>query len=178
VTPARHAPHAVEGLAADLAVLSAVIASVDPSRRAALETRLTELGIPWAAASSTRAILTWETDANDVDLHVVDGEAHHAWYSDKDLPGGGRLLEDITAGYGPEVFVLGARDPGPLKIAAHFYARGPMGIGLGTLQVIHHDAAAGTVSIEVRPFALQHDQAVVDLGTIAARPAAQPAAQP
>jgi hypothetical protein len=41
-----------------------------------------------------------------------------------------------------------------------------MGIGLGALQVITHDAAAGTVRIELRPFALQRDDAMVDLGVL------------
>jgi hypothetical protein len=166
-TPARHAAEAAPALAADLAVLSALIAATEPGRRTALAARLAALGIPWEAAPSTRAFLTWETDANDVDLHVIDRAGRHAWYSNRALPGGGRLLDDLTRGYGPEVFVVGDGDPGPMRLAAHYYARGPMGVGLGTLQVIRYDAATGTVELEHRPFALQRDDAVVDLGTLA-----------
>ena len=165
-TPSLHAEDAADALAGDLAIISAVIAAADSARRRALEARLTALGIPWPATSSTRAVLSWETDANDVDLHIIDSAGEHAWYSSRELAGGGRLLADITRGYGPEVFIVGAADPGPLKIAAHYYSRGPMGIGLGALEVIHHDAAAGTVRIETRPFVLQRDDAVVGLGTM------------
>jgi hypothetical protein len=167
-TPARHADVVAAALAADLAVLSQVIAAADPGRRAALETRLHELGLAWAAAASTRAFLSWETDANDVDLHVVDADRDHVWYRLHEVPGVGRLLADITRGYGPEVFVAEAvtAGAGTRRVAAHYYSRGAMGVGLGVLQVIHHDAAAGTVRVELRPFALATDDAIAALGTL------------
>jgi hypothetical protein len=165
-THARHAADVSPALAADVVVLAAVIAAADATRRPALEARVTELGLAWAATSTTRAFLSWETDANDVDFHIMDRAGGHAWYSARELATGGVLLGDVTRGYGPEVFVQGPADAGPLRLAAHYYSRGPMGIGLGTLQVIHHDAAAGTVRVELRPYALQRDDAVVDLGSL------------
>jgi hypothetical protein len=164
-TPARHAAEAADALGADLGVLSAVIAAADPGRRAALETRLGELGVAWPTASSTRAFLSWETDANDVDFHVVDADRGHVWYRVRERAGVGHLLDDITRGYGPEVFVADAA-AGTRRLAAHYYSRGAMGVGLGVLQVIRHDAAAGTVRIELRPFALATDDAVAALGTL------------
>jgi uncharacterized protein YfaP (DUF2135 family) len=98
----------------------------------------------------------------------MDRAGGHAWYGARELSTGGVLLDDLTRGYGPEVFVQGPADAGPLRLAAHYYSRGPMGIGLGALQVVHHDAAAGTVRVELRPYALQRDDAVVDLGSIPA----------
>jgi hypothetical protein len=51
-------------------------------------------------------------------------------------------------------------------VGVHYYRRGPMGFGLGTVQVIRHDGA-GNVTVEDRPFVIQADDAMVDLGEIA-----------
>ena len=47
----------------------------------------------------------------------------------------------------------------------HYYARGPEGVGLGSVQVIRYDGD-GNVSVEDRPFVIQNDNAYVDLGTV------------
>jgi uncharacterized protein YfaP (DUF2135 family) len=112
-----------------------------------------------------RFVLSWETDANDVDLHVWDRSDDHAFYKKRDLPSGGGLLDDITDGFGPEMFEVDDPDAFPYRLGVHYYARGPEGIGLGTVQVIRYDGP-GRVSIENRPFVLQNDNARVDLGEV------------
>jgi hypothetical protein len=115
---------------------------------------------------SVRFILSWETDGNDVDLHTRDRFGGHSWYGDLSLPSGGALLEDIRDGYGPEMFSVHKPDAFPYKVGVHYYARGPEGVGLGTLQIVRNDGR-GNVSVEDRPFVIQNDQAYVDLGTVA-----------
>jgi hypothetical protein len=115
--------------------------------------------------ASVRFVLSWETDANDVDLHVWDRSDDHAFYKKRDLPSGGGLLDDITDGFGPEMFEVDDPDAFPYRLGVHYYARGPEGIGLGTVQVIRYDGP-GRVSIENRPFVLQNDNARVDLGEV------------
>jgi len=51
-----------------------------------------------------RAVITWDTDGSDVDLHVWDQSGNHAWYSEQQGIEDGLLSSDITTGYGPEVF--------------------------------------------------------------------------
>lgn len=51
-----------------------------------------------------RAQISWDTDNTDVDLHVWDEAGDHAWYSQQDGIPGGQLSDDITDGYGPEIF--------------------------------------------------------------------------
>lgn len=46
--------------------------------------------------------------------------------------------------------------------------KGAMGLGLGTVQVIRHDGAGGGI-VEDRPFVIQRDDAMVELGTVTAR---------
>jgi uncharacterized protein YfaP (DUF2135 family) len=111
-------------------------------------------------------VLNWETDANDVDFHIYDAEGGHAYYRDPDLPSGGSLYADVTTGYGPECFTI--RKPreqraGLYTLQANYYSRGPMGYGMGKLQIIDHDGAGG-LTFEERPYVVMVDHAFVDLG--------------
>src|SRR5262249_28313116 len=45
-------------------------------------------------APSLRMILSWETDDNDVDLHVFDRDGGHAYFSSRQMPSGGALRDD------------------------------------------------------------------------------------
>jgi hypothetical protein len=119
-----------------------------------------------ATKPSIRFVLSWETDANDVDLHVYDRHGGHAFFQKPTLASGGALLADITTGYGPEQFSIAEPDAFPYRVRAHYYRKGPMGIGLGTVQIIRHDGK-GNVTVEDRPFVIQNDNAMVDLGTVA-----------
>ncbi len=114
-------------------------------------------------------MLSWETDANDVDLHVTDAFGEHASYQHKELASGGALVADVTTGYGPEGFVIpGAARGYPYQLRANYYSRGVMGFGMGKLQVVRHDGK-GNVRIEDRPFVIQSDRGDVDLGTVTER---------
>jgi uncharacterized protein YfaP (DUF2135 family) len=109
-------------------------------------------------------VLSWETDATDVDLHVTDSHDEEI-YKAQTLKSGGRLLEDIADGYGPEAFVVDRPKAFPYKLAAHYYNKGAMGIGLGTVQIIRHDGNGGVI-VEDRPFVVQTDDALVPLGSV------------
>ena len=115
---------------------------------------------------SIRFVLSWDTDGNDVDLHTRDRFGNHSWYASLPMSSGGTLLEDIRDGYGPEIFSVRKPDAFPYKIGVHYYARGPEGVGLGTVQIVRDDGR-GNVTVEDRPFVIQNDQAYVDLGTVA-----------
>lgn len=153
-------------LGEDLGLVAAAWLAKEPTRRAEIESRLDKLGVPLATEPSLRFVLHWETDANDVDFHIYDGRGGHAFYSQKHLPSGGELYEDVTDGYGPECFTVpGERRAFPYKLQIHYYSRGPMGYGMGKLDVVEHDGRGG-LKIERRPFVVMNDQAYVDLGTV------------
>jgi hypothetical protein len=127
--------------------------------------QLAKRGIPLATQPSTRFIMYWETDANDVDFHIRDARGGHAWYSRKQLPSGGELYADITTGYGPECFAIpGAPKAGPYRLSINYYSQGPMGYGMGLLQIQTFDGK-GKLTFEDRPYVIMTDQAFVDLGT-------------
>lgn len=119
-----------------------------------------------------RFVLMWETDANDVDLHIYDAQQHHAYYSSLTLPTGGSLYNDVTTGYGPECFQIINPTAFPYKIQAHYYSRGPMGYGMGRVHVLEY-IPNQMLKSEFRPFVVMQDGAFVDLGSIT-EPAKEP----
>jgi hypothetical protein len=113
-----------------------------------------------------RIVLTWETDASDVDLHVFDADEHEASARSPTLPDyGGTLVADVASGYGPEVFVIDSPDAFPYRIEVHVQDRGATGLVLGRVQVLRHDGL-GQLRFDDRPFAAAAGQSIVDLGKI------------
>jgi hypothetical protein len=171
VLEALASSHGVHGheLREALRLFAAVLVAREPKHRDRALGLLRRHGIEPESGPSTRLLLTWETDANDVDLHVVDRNGEHAFYERRDLPDGGTLLTDVTSGYGPEGFVIAANPLGaPYQIFVHYYTSGPMGFGMGKVDVIAHDGS-GNVSIDTRPFLISNENAIAHLGQVEPR---------
>jgi len=135
-------------LRGDLALVGAAWAAHEPSQREHIVAELQQFGLRLDDSASTRYVLTWETDSNDVNLTVKGGA-------------GARLLANVTTGYGPECVVVpgGAKDA---KLSVQYSARGPMGYGMGKVEVIHHDGHGGLRFAE-KPYVVMNDQASLDL---------------
>jgi hypothetical protein len=152
----------------DLGLIAAAWIKAEPERREEIMSKLAAAGGKVEDAPSLRFVLSWETDANDVDFHIEDAEGGHAFYSDPVLRSGGKLYADVTTGYGPECFTirLPREERSALyRLQAHYYSRGPMGYGMGKLEIIDHDGKGG-LTFEERPFVVMADHAYVDLGTV------------
>ncbi len=147
----------------DAAIIGALYAQRFPARRADIAKALAARKLGIATAPSTRFVLHWETDANDVDLHVVDAKGNHAFYRAPKLATGGELYADVTTGYGPECFAIpGAPGAGPYELSVHYYAQGPMGYGMGVLEVLRFDGKR--LASQHRPFVVMTNNAKLDLG--------------
>jgi tetratricopeptide (TPR) repeat protein len=155
----------------DLALAAAAWIRAQPARRAEIEERLhRKAGISPDHTPSLRFVLVWETDANDVDFHIIDAHGNHAYYGSPSLATGGQLYADVTTGYGPECFTIPLAPSArayPYKLQAHYYSRGPMGYGMGKLEIVEHDGKGG-LRFEERPFIVMRDGAFVDLGKVPA----------
>jgi hypothetical protein len=150
----------------DISLIGASWIRSDPDSKHEVTSRLRRLGTTPASQPSLRFVLTWETGANDVDLHVRDGFGSHAFYKSRALGSGGVLYYDASDGYGPEVFAVSGQPTGyPYNLQVHYYATGPMGFGMGKVQVIEHDGS-GTVALDERPFVVMKDRAYIDLGLV------------
>ncbi|MEZ4296373.1 MAG: VIT domain-containing protein [Polyangiaceae bacterium] len=154
--------------AEDLGLIGAAWAKAEPARAEEIARLVRGEGGLIEDKPSIRFVLHWETDANDVDFHIFDGRRGHAYYANRRLSSGGLLYADVVEGYGPECFTI--RKPreqrtGPYVLLANYYARGPMGYGMGKVEVIEHDGK-GALTFDERPFVVMTDKAYVDLGTV------------
>jgi tetratricopeptide (TPR) repeat protein len=150
----------------DLGLIAAAWMKAEPARSSDILASLRSAGGTIEDRPSLRFVLNWETDSNDVDFHIRDSRGGHAYYASRTLPSGGELYADVTTGYGPECFVI--REPragraGPYTLSAHYFSRGPMGYGMGKLEIVEHDGHGG-LKFEERPFVVMQDHAFVDLG--------------
>jgi hypothetical protein len=149
----------------DAGLIGAAYAASAPKQRATIVAELGKRNLGIATEPSTRFILYWETDGNDVDFHIHDAIGGHAWYGSKVLPSGGELYADITTGYGPECFAIpGTPKAGPYQLMIHYFSQGPMGYGMGLVEIERFDGH-GKLTFEDRPYVIMQDHASVDLGT-------------
>ena len=67
-------------------------------------------------------MITWNTDGTDVDLHVIEPSGEECYYKNRETRSGGQLTQDVTQGYGPEMYVLASAPRGKYQIRAHYFA--------------------------------------------------------
>jgi len=150
----------------DAGLIAAAWIGAEPAAAAKIRALVEAAGVTVATGPSTHFVISWETDANDVDFHVNDGKNNHAYFGARTLRTGGELYADVTTGYGPESFTIkGAATAYPYRLEAHYYSRGPMGYGMGKLQIIQHDGKGG-LRFDERPYLIMKDGAFVPLGTL------------
>ena len=66
--------------------------------------------------------ITWNTDGTDVDLHVIEPSGEECYYSHPTTAMGGRLTQDVTQGYGPEMYLLPHAKPGTYQVRVKYFA--------------------------------------------------------
>ncbi|WP_460833744.1 VIT domain-containing protein [Lysobacter humi (ex Lee et al. 2017)] len=115
-----------------LAELNAIIATAPrPLDTQAIDARLLR-----ALPLDLRAVLSWDSDASDMDLWVTDPNGEKAYYGNRLTYQGGRMSSDFTGGYGPEEFALRTAKKGRYRVEANFFGeRQPLVTGATTLQL-------------------------------------------
>ncbi|MBD0321330.1 MAG: hypothetical protein ICV87_13405, partial [Gemmatimonadetes bacterium] len=127
-----------------------------PHRAAEIRRRAAKHGVDLARTDRLRITMTWDTDANDVDLHVVDPTGAEVYYSKMKAPSGIELMEDITQGFGPEVVRTDRVIPGAYHVGVKYFNAGPMGISRGMLVIMQ--PSGGDVRVRIEPFRLLPDR--------------------
>ena len=69
-----------------------------------------------------RVVIEWNTGATDMDLWVDEPTGERAIYNHPRTEIGGRLSNDMTAGFGPEEYMLRRAVPGEYRISVNVYA--------------------------------------------------------
>ena len=69
-----------------------------------------------------RVTASWNTDGTDVDLWVVEPGGEACGYDHKETKSGGKLLDDLTSGYGPERYQLPNAPKGEYVVLVNYYS--------------------------------------------------------
>ena len=72
--------------------------------------------------SDLAALIFWNTDGTDVDLHVVEPNGEECYYQHTETASGGHISRDVTTGYGPELYLLPTAPSGLYRLSAHYFA--------------------------------------------------------
>jgi tetratricopeptide (TPR) repeat protein len=127
----------------------------DPSKLSDARSLAKKQGVNLDRTDDLRITLHWETDANDVDLHVVDPNNEECYYSHKVNESKLNLYEDLTNGLGPEVVSApaGTIAEGPYHVGVKYFSAGPMGVSRGIV-LIQKEDNSGKPQMQIEPFTL------------------------
>lgn len=125
----------------------------EPGRAGEIRRRAERHRVDLERTDRLRITMTWDTDGNDVDLHLVDPPGEHVYYSHKQAASGIELLQDITQGFGPEVMRTDRVVPGAYHVGVKYFNAGPMGISRGIL-VVMEPVEGSDVRVRIEPFRL------------------------
>ncbi|MDP2310424.1 MAG: VIT domain-containing protein [Pseudomonadota bacterium] len=120
-----------------------------PGEAATIRARARTFGADPDRVDALRVTLAWETDGNDVDLHVVDPRGESCFYGHRQNVSGLELYEDLTRGLGPEVIRGSELPPGRYAIGVKYFSAGPMGVSRGLVIIEERGRAP-----RVEPFRL------------------------
>jgi Ca-activated chloride channel homolog len=126
----------------------------EPAKARQIRGEAAEYGVDLARRDAMRVTLAWETDGNDVDLHVVDPAGEEVYYAHKQSALGVQLYEDITQGFGPEVTRADKLMPGTYHIGVTYFNAGPMGVSRGVMVLLRSDRSTDRPTVHILPFRL------------------------
>lgn len=66
--------------------------------------------------------ISWNTDNTDIDLHVKEPTGEDCFYSNRKTKIGGTMTEDVTQGYGPEMYLIKDAKKGKYNVKAKYYS--------------------------------------------------------
>ncbi len=66
--------------------------------------------------------ISWNTDDTDIDLHMTEPSGETCSYKKKETSIGGIISDDVTQGYGPEMYVLKHAIDGKYKLNVDYYS--------------------------------------------------------
>jgi tetratricopeptide (TPR) repeat protein len=126
----------------------------EPARARQIRGEAAEYGVDLARRDAMRVTLAWETDGNDVDLHVVDPAGEECYYAHKTTALGLELYQDITQGFGPEVVRTDKLLPGTYHVGVTYFSAGPMGVSRGVMVLLRSDRHGDVPTVQILPFRL------------------------
>ena len=115
-----------------------------------------------------RISMSWDADATDIDLHVVEPGGEEAFYGHNRTTRGGLVSRDVTDGYGPEEYLIRVAPQGPYAIQAKYYgSRQQTLVGAATVTAtVFTDWGRATEKRQTLALRLDKPHDMVDIGSI------------
>jgi hypothetical protein len=126
----------------------------EPRKAAQIRGEAAEFHVDLARRDAFRVTLAWDTDGNDVDLHVVDSAGEEVYYAHQQSEQKLELYQDITQGFGPEVVRAPRLVPGTYHVGVTYFSAGPMGVSRGVMVVLRSDRNRDVPAVTILPFRL------------------------
>lgn len=126
--------------------------------------RLEKMADP-SPRSDLRVTISWNTDATDIDLWVIEPDGTRCYYQNKETPAGGRLSDDQTQGYGPERYHIPTAKPGEYTVIVHYFSANPSLLGGETNVnvVVAKNAGSPDEVVERRTVILKKDKEQIEV---------------
>lgn len=115
-----------------------------------------------------RIIMSWDADATDMDLHVMEPGGEEAFYKHNRTARGGLVSNDITDGYGPEEYLIRTAPSGSYKISTKYFgSRQQTVVGPATVTAtVFTNWGRANEKRQVLTIRLNKSEERVDIGTI------------
>ena len=116
--------------------------------------------------------IMWNTDRTDVDLHVLEPQRwfsrEECYYGHRRTSNGGRLTQDVTQGYGPEMYVIADGPEGAYDVRVKYFSsdRNRMSTRTKVRAMIIRDWGRPTESITREVVSLEDDKQMHDIAHI------------
>jgi hypothetical protein len=85
--------------------------------------------LPAQPQADLRVTISWNTDATDVDLWVIEPDGTKCFYQKPRTAKGGELSSDQRQGYGPERYQVLHAQPGVYRVLVHYFSANPNLLG-------------------------------------------------
>ena len=76
--------------------------------------------------------ISWNTDRTDIDLHIIEPNGEECYYKNNKTQSGGFMTEDVTQGFGPEMYVNKVAPEGQYELLVKYYSSDQNKLGLNT----------------------------------------------
>ena len=73
-------------------------------------------------ASDLVVVIGWNTDGTDVDLHVTEPNGETCFYSHTRTRAGGAITNDVTQGFGPEMYHIPRAGKGTYRVQVKYFS--------------------------------------------------------
>lgn len=115
-----------------------------------------------------RIVMSWDADATDMDLHVLEPGGEEAYYAHNRTARGGLVSNDIVDGYGPEEYLIRSAPTGDYTISTNYFgSRQQTVVGPATVTAtVFTNWGRANEERRVLTVRLDKEKEKIDLGTI------------